>query len=178
MRSIVLKNQQLFGLFLSFYALIGGFIGMYMVYKQMGPDTGLGSYMILVPIGVIYLLSFWGGIAYHSVQQRWRFYTFLKLVLCLQVIQFAVKGFTFIFYFGPYLSFGYNDVDAFALQFKLLTLNFSVWLGDAEVQGFEVNLVAIFLLMILRWLERAERTADQDVVEQFLQQTEEPKQQP
>lgn len=178
MKALVLNNKKLFGLFLSLYAIIGGFIGMYLVYQQVGPDTGLGTYIVLVPIGIIYLLSFWGGIAYHLERQRWRFFMLLKLVLCLQLIQFAAKGFTFIFFFGPYWGIGYDTVDAITVQFKLLNLSFSVSLGDAEVQSFHINAIAIFLLVILHWLERAEKESDQAEVDQFLRQIDGSRQQP
>lgn len=170
MKSFVLKNSKAFGIFLSVYAMLGALAGSYLIFSVVDKNTGLGAYIVLVPIAAIYLVSLLGGIFYFVKTQRWRFYFLVKLVLCCQVIQLAVKGFTYAFYFGPYLGVGFGQGDGLIINFELLATTFRVYFGDVELQSVQINLLAILLLFVLRWLERDEKAGGDAATDQFLQE--------
>lgn len=170
MKKFVVAHSKAFGIFLSIYILLGGLTGLWLIYTLVDENTGLGSYIVIVPIAAIYLVSLLGGIFYFVRSQRWRFYFLAKLVLCCQVIQLAVTGFTYYFYYGPYFAPGFWEGDGLIFKFESLTATFGVRFGDVETQGFMINLVPILLLIILRWIERAEREPTIEVPEDFLEE--------
>jgi hypothetical protein len=170
MKKFVVDNSKAFSIFLAIYTLLGGLTGLWLIYSLVDENTGLGSYIVILPIAALYFVSLLGGIFYFVQSQRWRFYFLAKLVLCCQVIQLAVTGFTFYFYYGPYLALGFLEGDGGVFKFETLTATFGVRFGDVETQGVLINVVPILLLIILRWIERAERGPAMEVPEDFLEE--------
>lgn len=172
MKEFVLTHRKFFSIFLAVYVMLGGLFGLYLIFSIINTDTGLGAYLMIIPIAALYLVSLLGGIFYFVGPQRWRFYFLAKLALCFQVIQLAVKGFSFLFYYGPYLALGVREDDGIVLKFESLGLSFNATLGEVEIQGVMINLVPILLLIILRWLERGEKEEGITIPEHFLQEEE------
>jgi hypothetical protein len=169
MKKFVVDNSKAFSIFLAIYILLGGLTGFYLIYSLVDENTGLGSYIVIIPIAALYLVSLLGGIFYFVQSQRWRFYFLAKLVLCCQVIQLAVTGFTYYFYYGPYLALGFLEGDGLMFKFETLTCAFGVRFGNVETQGLMINAMPILLLIILRWIERAEKAPAMEVPENFLE---------
>jgi hypothetical protein len=170
MKKFILANPKVFGTILAVYTILGGVVGLLLIYSLINEETTLGNYIVIVPIAILYLISVFAGVFYFWKQQRQRFYFLTKLILCFQVLQIVVKGFAYTFYYGPYLAIGFDGEPNFQLKFESLTLNFFVHFGDTETQSFMVNLVPIILLIILRWLERNPYTPAMEIPDHFLQE--------
>lgn len=139
---------------LAIYQIIGSLVTIFLIVTIV-KNINAGVVLALIPIVAWSLVSLCAGIVYFIKGNELRFYTLSKLNFCFQLIRLSVPGFAFTFFYGPYLAAGFDFNDhTFVVKFETLTANFDFRIGQTEEYHVLCNLVALFLLLSLRWIER------------------------
>jgi hypothetical protein len=136
--------------------LVGGLVMLILTITIFGSQEVSGGVIFAIsPIIALILVSLMAGILYFVKGNEVRFFTLSKINFCSQLIQLAIPpGFSFGFYYGPYLTIGI-DGHAVAIKYEMLTANFGFSIGNPiEKLMVLFNLIPLFILIILRWIER------------------------
>lgn len=156
MKNSVLNNRKRWSTGIAIYQLLGSLaMIIFLISIIMSQEVSGGMIFALIPISALCLVSLMAGILYFVKGNELRFFTLSKLNLCAQTIQFTLPGFIFRFYYGPYLALGFDGDPSFRLKFETLTANFGFSIGSTGEETLVlINCIPIFLLIVLRWIER------------------------
>ncbi|MBO9201187.1 MULTISPECIES: hypothetical protein [Niastella] len=157
MKKHVLKYRKRWLTGIAIYQLLGGLVMLILLFSiLMGQEVSPGVILAIIPMVALSLVSLIAGIMHFIKGNEVRFYTLSKLNFCAQLLQLAIPpGFTYRFYYGPYLAVGVDTDRMFTIKFETLTANFGFSFGTQD-EGLLVmlNCIPLFMLIVLRWIER------------------------
>jgi hypothetical protein len=169
MKKHILAHRRAWSKGIAIYEILGGIVALIFIYRILSNDINAGLILVLIPILGLSLASLFAGIFFFIKGNELRFYTLSKLNFCSHLLQLAVPGFKFIFYYGPFLAIGFDGDYNFVMQFETLTMNFALQIGNAEEYYVTLNLIAILPLIILRWIERNPPGKDAELEKAFME---------
>jgi hypothetical protein len=157
MKKHILKYRKRWLTGIAIYQLLGGLVMLILLFSILsGQEVSAGVVLAVIPMVALSLVSLFAGILYFFKKNEIRFYTLSKLNFCAQLFQLAIPpGFTYRFYYGPYLALGVDTDRMFTIKFETLTANFGFSFGSQD-EGLLVmlNCIPLLILIILRWVER------------------------
>jgi len=158
MKKFVLNHRKRWTLSIAIFQLLGALVSLYLIFTVVA-NNGISFAVVfaVLPILGITLVSLFAGIFYFikGEKNELRFFTLSKLNFCVHFLQLAVPGFAFIYYYGPYLAFGFDGDFSFLLRFQTLTINFAFSIGSTDGEHEVLfNIIPIIPLLALRWIER------------------------
>jgi hypothetical protein len=157
MKKHVLRNRKRWLTGIAIYQLLGGLVMLIFLFSILsGQQISAGVVLAVIPMVALSLVSLFAGLLYFFKGKEIRFYTLSKLNFCAQLLQLAIPpGFTYRFYYGPYLALGLDTDHMFTIKFETLTANFGFSFGGQD-EGLLLmfNCIPLLILIILRWIER------------------------
>jgi hypothetical protein len=151
MKKFVLKNIRAWSMTIAIYQIAGA-IAMMLVIAFNIKVLGVATFIFLMPIFGLCLVSLMAGISYIQKNER-RFFVLSKINFWAQTIQFSLVIVGFAYYYGPYLYIGIGG-GGFKLGLEFLTAFFNVNINSGEHFYLLVNAIPLFFLRALKWIER------------------------
>jgi hypothetical protein len=152
-KQFVLNNRKGWGISIAIYQLIGSLVIFLLMYLNV-QELSAGVMFVLIPLVGITLTGFMAAIIYFIKGYTLRFFTLSKLNFCFQILLLSVQGFSYAFYYGPYLAIGFDAESFFRMRFEMLTATFNLRLGQTNEQFLFINLFPLIPILALRWIER------------------------
>ena len=171
MKKSILKNRKRWCTGIAIYQILGAAVSVILICTLV-PNLSAGVIFALVPLLAMCLMSLLAGVLFFVKGNESRFFTLSKLNFCLQIPQLSMTGFAFAFYYGPYLAVGFGDGSNLLGKFEMLTSNVAFQIGGAEPFYILLNLVPLFLLIILRWIERNPMVTAPELENAFVEESE------
>ena len=157
MKKHILRNKKRWLTGIAIYQLLGGLVMLILLFTILGrQEVSAGVVLAVIPMVALSLVSLFAGVLYFFKKNEIRFYTLSKLNFCAQLLRLAIPpGFTYCYYYGPYLALGIDTDRMFTIKFEMLTANFNFSFGGQD-EGLLImlNCVPLLILIILRWIER------------------------
>jgi hypothetical protein len=138
----------------AYYQLANGLIAVLFICWLLTQIESLSGLSLLAYIGCLGLAGFISYCGYVTLKQPPRGLQLSRLSLMAQLIGFAIDGFSFHFFAGPYLALSLNLTNGvlFNLNANLAELSFDITDTSIEVL-LSVNIVAMLLFFCTtRWL--------------------------
>jgi hypothetical protein len=136
------KQIRYFG----YYQLANSFIAILCICWTLAQVESLSGLLPLLYIGFFGLAGFVGYCGYATLKQPPRGLQLARVSLAIQFLWFAVGGFSFQFFVGPYLALGlhFTNEVLFKLNFNLAGLSFYFSNNSTDLL-LSVNVVAMLL---------------------------------
>jgi len=170
MKKFVLNHRKQWCIGLSVYQILGALVAIIFLLSIVKNNMYPGVIIVLIPIATICIVSLLAGVLFFRGNES-RFFTLSKVSFWVQILQLSLGGFGFIFYYGPYLAVGFDNDSKFLMKFESLSCNFSIELGDTSEQYVLLNLVPVFLLITLRWLQRNPIVSSPELENAFVEES-------
>jgi hypothetical protein len=158
MKKHILNNRKRWLTGIAIYQLLGGVVMLILLITILSsqPEISGGVIFAVIPMAGLSLVSLIAGIFYFVKGKEVKFFTLSKLNLCAQILQLTVPpGFTYMYYYGPYIALGVDTDRMFTIKFETLTANFNFMIGGQEENVLVlINIIPILILLIVRWIER------------------------
>lgn len=138
------KQVRYFG----YYQLANGVIAILCICWTLAQVERLSGLLLLSYVGFFGLTGFASYCGYTTLKQPPRGLQLARASLATQFLWFAVGGFSFQFFIGPYLALGLNLTTEvlFKLNFNLAGLSFYFSNNSTDLL-LSVNVVAILLFL-------------------------------
>jgi len=171
MKKSILKRRKRWGTGIAVYEILGGLVSIILICRLVTTLTP-GVIFALIPLLAMCLVSLVAGVLFFVKGNELRFFTLSKLNFCLQLLSISIPpGFVFTFYYGPYLAFGFGDDFHFLAKFELLTSNVAFLIGGTEPHYVLLDLVPLFLLLMLRRIEKAPTVTSPELENAFVEES-------
>lgn len=145
-----IKNTSLTLKFIAWLQIIGGIMGLlFIAYLLLKTETVSGTFLLIFIIGVaLFIFSIYSGneLLFNPLAKRSIILVLINEIF--QVVRCGLFGYSFCYSSGMGVLLGLKGL-SIEFNFSMITSQFSMYIKSDNQFFIEINLVAIFLIVVL-----------------------------